>query len=292
MTMTWIGDAVAGATDRLTAWEGLDRPSAAVGSVVRRIFPPGPVRDLASGVPAGHPVHPMLVVAPLGLWSGGLILDLGDRHPEAARALVGMGVAAALPAALAGWSDWLDTAEAEQRVGLVHAGLNGAALAGFAASWWLRRPDRRRGPGGKTPTRARLAAAGGGLAMAAAGWLGGHLAYSMGVGVDTNAFEGGPTEWTDVAELEQSGDLRRGRAGEVPVVVIGASRPRPDGASVMAERCSHRGGPLSEGRLVDNCVECPWHASRFDASTGRVRRGPASIPQPVYELRTGGEGLQ
>ena len=57
---------------------------------------------------------------------------------------------------------------------------------------------------------------------------------------------------------------------------------------VMADRCSHRGGPLHEGDLEDGCVVCPWHDSAF-ALDGSVVRGPATRPQQTYEVevRTG-----
>ena len=60
------------------------------------------------------------------------------------------------------------------------------------------------------------------------------------------------------------------------------------GGEVLAlnATCSHLGGPLAEGKLVDEwCVECPWHASRFDFRDGSVTRGPAAYPQPKYETR-------
>jgi nitrite reductase/ring-hydroxylating ferredoxin subunit len=50
----------------------------------------------------------------------------------------------------------------------------------------------------------------------------------------------------------------------------------------MADRCTHRGGPLHEGWLEDGCVVCPWHESAFDLD-GAVVRGPATRPQLVYE---------
>jgi nitrite reductase/ring-hydroxylating ferredoxin subunit len=53
----------------------------------------------------------------------------------------------------------------------------------------------------------------------------------------------------------------------------------------LADRCSHRGGPLHEGQLVDGCVQCPWHGSRFLLDDGTIARGPASRPQPAYETR-------
>lgn len=45
------------------------------------------------------------------------------------------------------------------------------------------------------------------------------------------------------------------------------------------------GGPLHEGRVVDGCVECPWHQGTVDRVDGSVRRGPATRPAPVFETR-------
>ncbi len=58
-----------------------------------------------------------------------------------------------------------------------------------------------------------------------------------------------------------------------------------EGRFALADRCSHRGGPLSEGSLDVGCVTCPWHGSQFELVSGIPTRGPASIPQPVYENR-------
>jgi nitrite reductase/ring-hydroxylating ferredoxin subunit len=122
-----------------------------------------------------------------------------------------------------------------------------------------------------------------------AGWLGGHLAYAMGVGVDTTAFQHLPTEWTDVcSERDVRDEPSMYFVAGVPVVVY-----RVDGRTVaLADRCTHRGGPLHEGQVSgDGCITCPWHGSRFDAS-GRVRSGPATRPQPTLHVRTRGGRLE
>jgi len=54
----------------------------------------------------------------------------------------------------------------------------------------------------------------------------------------------------------------------------------------LAETCSHLGGPLAEGKLSGNTVQCPWHGSRFALEDGRVLDGPAVHPQPCLEART------
>jgi nitrite reductase/ring-hydroxylating ferredoxin subunit len=119
--------------------------------------------------------------------------------------------------------------------------------------------------------------------IGASGWLGGHLGYAMGVGVDTNAFSSGPDEWAPAqpASDEASDGMCSWSVGGVRVVTI------DDGGHIyaVADRCSHRGGPLSRGRRDDNCVTCPWHRSRFDFRDGSVVDGPATVAQPTYEVR-------
>jgi nitrite reductase/ring-hydroxylating ferredoxin subunit len=53
----------------------------------------------------------------------------------------------------------------------------------------------------------------------------------------------------------------------------------------IGNRCTHLGGPLAQGKLEGQTVECPWHGSRFDLVTGGVKRGPAQIPEKVYEVK-------
>jgi nitrite reductase/ring-hydroxylating ferredoxin subunit len=53
----------------------------------------------------------------------------------------------------------------------------------------------------------------------------------------------------------------------------------------MAETCSHFSGPLSEGKLIDDSIACPYHFSRFALEDGRVLDGPAVHPQPCLEVR-------
>src|SRR6185437_10417920 len=111
---------------------------------VHRLIPGGALKDGLSGTWLGHPLHPTLVMVPIGSWTSATLIDLalGGRSSPAARRLVGLGVVAALPSAVSGLADWSDTDGAEQRVGLTHATLNAVAVGLFAASWWAR---RRRG---------------------------------------------------------------------------------------------------------------------------------------------------
>ncbi|MDQ6837539.1 MAG: Rieske 2Fe-2S domain-containing protein [Actinomycetota bacterium] len=264
--------------DWLERSDQLDHLAGPVHKAVSSLARPGRMRDVVSGSWLGHPTHPFLVATPIGCWTSAHLLDLTGRS-DAAQTLVGAGVLAVVPTAITGLSDWADTTGAEQRIGFVHLVLNTAAAGLYARSWW----SRRRGRSGIAPAVA------GGLLATLAGWLGGHLAYSLGVGVDTNAFDGGPVDWTPLSEEVSTGkDLASAQADGVALVVVG----RAPMTKALADRCSHRGGPLSDGRLQDNCVVCPWHASRFDVDSGAVRRGPAVVAQPTYEVRHVGSSVE
>ncbi len=256
----------------------LDRPAGLAATAVGSRLRAGPVKDALSGTPFGHPAHPVLVTVPIGAWVSASWLDLvgGPGERVAARKAVGLGTLAALPAVLTGASDWADVSGAERRVGFVHALVNVAAVGLYAGSWFARRAGRQR-------AGVRLALLGAGVA-GASGWLGGHLSYAAGVGVDTTAFLSGPEDWTDVAS---EADLAEGVPMGVTVGVVPLLLVRAQGrVHALNDRCTHRGAPLHEGHLVDGCIECPWHDSRFALTDGDVVRGPATRPQPVFEVRT------
>ena len=88
----------------------------------------------------GHPLHPLLVQAPVGTWLSASILDLSGGGQKAARRLAAAGLMAAVPAAVAGAADWSEQHEQQMRVGVVHATGNLAAMALYGASLLARCP--------------------------------------------------------------------------------------------------------------------------------------------------------
>ena len=263
-------DRIAG---RIEHAEQLDHPSKVVAGVADKLLANRRVTELASGTPIGHPVHPLLVTIPIGSWTSSMIFDLtGDE--KAADALIGIGVISALPTAVAGVNDWRYTSGAEQRVGLVHAILNNVAVGTYGLSWLARKARRRK-------TGITLSILGAGV-ITASGWLGGHLSYAMGVGVDTTAFQHSEQDWTWVADLAEirPGELSQADIDGVPLVLTRDG----DGVVVLADRCTHRGGPLHEGELRNGCIVCPLHGSMFSLD-GTVAGGPATRPLPAYEVR-------
>jgi nitrite reductase/ring-hydroxylating ferredoxin subunit len=129
--------------------------------------------------------------------------------------------------------------------------------------------------------------------MSAGALVGGHVVFVLGNMVNRHAFRGTGTKWMalDVGGLTDLTSLREGtptkaKAGINDLVLV---RIGPTVHALHAV-CSHAGGPLNQGTVVDGCVQCPWHASRFRLGNGRVTRGPALYDQPAYEIRTADGG--
>jgi len=54
------------------------------------------------------------------------------------------------------------------------------------------------------------------------------------------------------------------------------------------DRCVHRGCSLARGTVEGDTVECSCHGSRFSLVDGALERGPATGPQPAFEVREQG----
>lgn len=271
-------------TRRLEDLESLDGASESLAGVAAKLFPHGPAKDLLSGAPLGHALHPVLTDLPIGLWLSASLLDLvgGEESAAAAQRLVGLGLAAAAPTAASGWSDWADTYGGERRVGLVHAVANVSAVALYSASLLARRRGRR-GLG------AMLGLAGAG-ATVVGGYLGGHLTMALGVGVDHTAFEHPPAGWHTVLADQ---DLGEGAPRKVEAEGTDVLLVRHAGrVYALANTCSHAGGPLNEGSLEDGCIRCPWHSSVFRLADGSVVHGPARSPQVAFDVRAEDGAIQ
>src|SRR5215210_173420 len=251
--------------DRLAELEPLDSVAEPLAKQVRNLLPGGAVKDVLSGTFLGHALHPVMQLAPLGTWMSAVVLDLigGEDGESSADLLIGSGLLATVPTVVTGWSDYADTTIASSRVrriGILHAAANVTGATLFGASLLARgRGSRGRG---------KLLAMAGMGAVSAGGWLGGHLSYAEGVGVDTTAFEDYPQDWTRVCSESElvEGRPRRVEANCIPLFAV------RDGGEVrvLADRCTHRGGSLSEGDVADGCVTCPLHGSVFRLADGSV----------------------
>jgi nitrite reductase/ring-hydroxylating ferredoxin subunit/uncharacterized membrane protein len=256
---------------------GLDPVAEPLQQAVRAAIPEGSeLKDVLSGSWLGHPLHPPLTDVVIGAWTSALLLDVfsGERGRDAADQLVGVGVLAALPTAAAGLSDWAELRGRPRRVGIVHAAGNVTALLLNTCSWSTRRRGNR-------TLGIALSAAGFGVASLAA-WLGGHLSFAQGVGVNQTAFDEAPREWTPILEASEltEGQLVGAHLDGLRVLLVRTG----EHVHALDDRCSHRGCALHEGTLEHDMIICPCHGSTFDLD-GKLLKGPATSPQPSFEVR-------
>ncbi|MDQ3889263.1 MAG: Rieske 2Fe-2S domain-containing protein [Actinomycetota bacterium] len=266
--------------ERIGEVEALDAPAEKIAGQVSRRLGRSRFGDLLAGTWLGHALHPFFTDLPIGSWTSATLLDLfgGPDSDAASDRLVAFGIAASLPTAVTGLTDWADTTRSDahvRRIGLVHALANTAGLGLFAASLAARRRGNR--------SRGKALGLAGMGALTVGGHLGAHLSYSKGVGVDQTVFERGPSEWT-VALADAALGEGEAKAVDVEGVSVLVTR-QDDRVFALSSRCSHRGGPLERGEIANGCVTCPWHGSVFRLEDGSVQRGPSAYPQPVFDVR-------
>ncbi len=254
---------------------------------VHAIFRPiPPVRDLLNGRWLGHPLHAASTDLPIGLLLGTVILDLLGQSGAADIVLVAT-IVTMLLAALAGLADYADTSGTALTRATLHSTLMVVALVLLVISAVIR-------AGGPTDrTVPVILSVLGFLIVTAGAFVGGDVVYVFGNMVSRHAFRGAGTKWIkldtgDVTDLTTLPDAtpRKMRAGINDLVVVRLG----DTVHALHAVCAHAGGPLDQGTIVDGCVQCPWHASRFRLSDGLVRQGPSVYDQPSYEVRAADGG--
>lgn len=238
-------------------------------------------KNFLHGTWIGHPLHVILTDVPIGAWTTAIVFDAldsmtaGRAYRVAADTAVTLGLVGAIGAAAAGLTDWQDIDPPARRIGLVHGLLNVGSVVLFGSSLLARRRGSR--------TAARGLAALGYAVSVAASRLGGNLVYGQKIGVDHTASEKLPDEFTAVlaeSNLPEGKPVRAEHNG-TPILLV----RRDSQVYALAETCSHLGGPLSEGKLDGDVIQCPWHGSRFSIRDGHVVDGPAVHPQPCLQAR-------
>jgi nitrite reductase/ring-hydroxylating ferredoxin subunit/uncharacterized membrane protein len=247
--------------------------------------PMRPVKDFLNGTWLGHPVHSALTDVPIGGLTVALVLDIIGQPVGADVALL-VSVLAMLAAAVTGFADYTDTDGTARMRATVHSTLMVVSLILFAISLVIRAgnpPDR---------TVATVLLVAGYLIVSASAAIGGDLVYLIGTHVNRHAWRGGGAKWVpldlgDLADIPEGGPTKA-KAGPNTLILMRTG----DTVLALHETCAHAGGPLSEGRIVDGCIECPWHGSRFRLENGHVARGPSMYDQPVYESRKSDTGWE
>lgn len=239
-----------------------------------------------------HPIHPMLVAFPIGLWIASFIFDLlALARNNAALWAAGFyciiaGCIGAVVAAVPGALDWLlviPPQSSAKRTGLWHGSLNLLALALFISVAW-----RQGGPDSVLDGIAFTLMALGIIVIAISGWLGGTLVYRNQIGVDHRLAGAGKLKMRTLSGWNQpvcnQSELSDGQMMLATInserIVLGKCA---EGLFAFSNHCTHQGGPLADGVLVGCTVQCPWHGSQFDIRTGRVVAGPAGNGIRIYE---------
>ncbi|HEV2718743.1 MAG TPA: DUF2231 domain-containing protein [Thermoanaerobaculia bacterium] len=245
---------------------------------------PREVKNALHGIWLGHPLHPALVDVPLGAWTVALVLDalesLSGRSElrEGADAAVAIGLVGAVGAAVTGLTDWSETDERGKRVGAVHGLLNVAAAAMYATSYALRKRKSSR------QTAVSLSMLGYAVSMSAA-YLGGHLVFGEQVGVDhtATADQKKPEKYTAVMAADDLAENKptRAEANGVAIVLV----KRGEDIYALTATCPHLGGPLDEGKIVGDAIQCPWHNSELALEDGHVVNGPTTFPARCFDVR-------
>jgi uncharacterized membrane protein len=138
----------------------------------------------------GHPIHPMLIVFPLGLLATSVIFDVihgitgNGTWSYIAEYMIAAGVIGGLVAAVFGLIDWsaIPSGTRANRIGAYHGIINVVVVGLFAASWYV-----RRGVETDPPAAAYVLSAIAAAFALISGWLGGELVDRLGVGVDDDA---------------------------------------------------------------------------------------------------------
>jgi nitrite reductase/ring-hydroxylating ferredoxin subunit/uncharacterized membrane protein len=235
-----------------------------------------PLKDALHGTWLGHPLHPVLTDVPVGAWTLALVLDALEL--EAADTAIGVGILGALGSAVTGLADWSETDYRAKKIGAVHGTLNVVATALYTASWIMRGQEKRR--------RSAIALSMIGYAIASASaYLGGHLVFGEQVGVDHTATADAtkPEKYTAVIDAS---DLKDGKPARVIADGVAICLVKSgDTIHAITDTCPHLGGPLSEGKLHGDVIECPWHGSQLSLADGHVVGGPTTYPARCFDVR-------
>lgn len=240
-----------------------------------------PLKTALNGAWLGHPLHPVLTDIPVGAWTAALVMDASagsdarDGYGKATETAIAVGLAGAVGSAITGLTDWSDTDGGSRRLGLVHGLINLTATSFYVASLLARRRGQQ--------TAGRSYSTVGYALMLAGAYLGGSLVFKNQIGVDRAANVELPKAFTRVTRFDELMDSKPTAAqiDDTPIVLVRR------GVEVfgLVARCAHAGGPLAEGKIEGNTIQCPWHGSTYDIATGEVVNGPSAHAQPCLQTR-------
>jgi uncharacterized membrane protein/nitrite reductase/ring-hydroxylating ferredoxin subunit len=241
----------------------------------------------------GHPIHPMLIPFPIAFLIGTLVFDLlsltsgNPNYWQTGGYLEIAGIITALMAAVPGVIDYFNTVPPQssgKKRATAHGLINLSLVIVFAIAYMLRHDS-------STIVVIALEAIGS-VMLFISGWMGGTLAYRNQIGVDIRY--AGAGKWNESHVADNRGLIEVAAAGELKtdqmkLVHIGTKRvvlgKTETGYVAFEDRCCHKGGSLAGGAMLCGTVQCPWHGSQFDCSTGEVKAGPAKENIMTYPVK-------
>jgi nitrite reductase/ring-hydroxylating ferredoxin subunit/uncharacterized membrane protein len=256
------------------------------------------LKAFLQGKPLRHPLHPALVHFPIALFVLTLVLDAviysgiaSNNLFQASLYTISLGILTGIMAAIPGLADRssIRLDHPARKTVNIHMTLNLAAIGISIINLLLRASQQE---AQISTLQLLLSAVGVGIILVS-GYLGGTMVYDDGVGVGRHRRGTEPPRRTlDVSMFErQDGwvpvcnedDLADGETLRIDWngTIIAVARVAGE-VYAFQEFCTHRYGPLSEGKLQDHQVECPWHRSCFDIRTGKVVEGPAKVDLKTY----------
>jgi nitrite reductase/ring-hydroxylating ferredoxin subunit/uncharacterized membrane protein len=243
-----------------------------------------PIKDFLNGTWLGHPVHSAATDLPIGALTVAVVLELVGQHTAADIALV-VAVVSILGSIVTGLADYTDVGEPVARMrATVHATVMLISQVLFIVSLVIRGGD----PADRSLPTILVLLGFATISLGAA--IGGDLVFLIGTNVNRHAWRGAGTKWValdlgDRTDIPEGGPTKV-KAGANNLILVRTG----DTIQALHETCAHAGGPLAEGTIVDGCIQCPWHGSRFRLADGHVARGPATYDQPAYEVRRAESG--
>lgn len=234
-----------------------------------------PLKDFLNGKWLGHSLHGAITDLAIGALLSVSVLDVLG-FAAAADALLVVGLVAMVAAAISGVADYTDTDCLARTRATVHNTVMIVTLVIYVVSLVIRFGE----PADRTP--AVLTGLAGAILLTVGAYVGGEVVYALGNMIDRHAWRRGAGEWVSL-DLSGVGEAVPARvmAGEHPLLVV----RHGETVYAMDETCAHAGAPLSKGKVVDGQIQCPWHGSRYELSTGYKKRGPTTFDQPSYEVR-------
>jgi uncharacterized membrane protein/nitrite reductase/ring-hydroxylating ferredoxin subunit len=249
----------------------------------------------------GHPLHPILVVFPIAFFTGTLVFDLlgiwsDSKYHETAVYLTIAGLIGAVLAAVPGIIDFIYTVPPKstgKKRAAKHGLLNTTVLLLFGSALYYRLQSDDADP--YIIIGLELVAE---SLLFIAGWMGGTLVYRNQIGVDPRYAGAGKWKEEYLKEIDgqvtiesidslKTDQMRLIHVRDKRIVVAKTET----GYVAFSDHCTHRGASLAGGMMICGTVQCPWHGSQFDVTSGNVKAGPAKENIKIYKSQYSGGRL-